>query len=76
MKNLNLLIDFDSTFIKDESLELISQISIKNSKEKLEAIKKITNRAMEGEISFDQALNQRIKLLNANKTHIKIVIEK
>ena len=75
MKNFNLLIDFDSTFIKDESLELISQISIKNSKEKLQSIKDITNQAMNGEISFDQALNKRIELLNANKTHIEFAIK-
>jgi len=75
MKNINLLIDFDSTFIKDESLELISKISLKNSKQKLETIKMITNQAMNGEISFDKALNQRIKLLNAHKGHIELVIK-
>ena len=35
----------------------------------------ITNQAMNGEISFDMALNQRIKLLNAHKGHIELVIQ-
>ena len=34
-KSINLLIDFDSTIIKDESLELLSEISVKNSANKI-----------------------------------------
>ena len=79
MINFNLLIDFDSTFIKEESLELISKISLSNSKDKfnkIQLITDITNKAMNGDISFQQALIQRVKLLNANKEHINTAIEK
>ena len=78
-KNINLLIDFDSTFIKDESLELFSSISLKEISNKDVIIKKIaqlTTDAMEGNIKFSDALNKRIKLLQAHKDHIKIIINK
>ena len=78
-KNINLLIDFDSTFIKKESIELLSSVSLKNiSKSNLiiKKIKQITNDAMEGNVSFSEALIDRIQLLNAHKNHIDIVIEK
>ena len=76
-QNINLLIDFDSTIIKDESLELLSQISFKNSKNKTRSInniKNITNDAMNGKIGFSDALIERILLLKAKKNHLKKVI--
>ena len=76
-KNINLLIDFDSTIIKDESLELLSQISLKNSKNETKLINdiiNITNDAMNGKIAFSDALIERILLLKAKKEHLKEVI--
>ena len=72
-KNINLLIDFDSTIIKDESLELLSEISVKNSASKIK-IAKITHDAMNGEIGFSSALKKRVSLLKTNKKQIKDVI--
>ena len=77
--NIQLLIDFDSTFIKSESLEIISEISLKNypnSMEIINKIKELTSLAMNGKISFSDALITRIKLLNANKDHIALTIQK
>tara|TARA_Y100000588_G_scaffold368176_1_gene435758 strand:+ start:129 stop:794 length:666 start_codon:yes stop_codon:yes gene_type:complete len=75
-KNINLLIDFDSTFVSLESLDIISQLSIKNDKSSINKINKITDLAMRGEISFSKALNQRLEMLNINKELLeKTIIE-
>jgi D-3-phosphoglycerate dehydrogenase len=73
-KNINLIIDFDSTFIKDESLEIISNFSVVN-KENNSKISSITTDAMNGKINFSEALVERIKLLNANRHHIDLTIK-
>ena len=78
-KNINLLIDFDSTIIKEESLDLLSTISLQKITNKNEIIKQITNittKAMEGKINFSDALTHRIKLLNAYREHVEILIRK
>ena len=77
--NIRLLIDFDSTFIKEESLEIISEISLKysqNSDKTINKIKELTSLAMNGKISFSEALITRIQLLKANKEHISLAIQK
>ena len=71
-KNINLIIDFDSTFIKDESLEIISNFSVVN-KINNSKISSITTDAMNGKINFSEALIERIKLLNANQSHLNIL---
>ncbi len=74
-----LIIDFDSTFIKTESLEELANISLSKNPQKnqiLFKIKEITNKGMNGEISFDKSLDLRIKLLQSNKKDIKEVIKK
>jgi D-3-phosphoglycerate dehydrogenase len=71
-------IDFDSTFIQIESLEALAEISLKNNPQKkqiIEKIKNITNQGMNGEIDFGESLKKRIKLLNANKSHIEKTIK-
>ena len=71
---MNLIFDFDSTIIKIETIDLISSISLNLHPQKnniVNNIQKITNQAMEGKISFDKALNMRIKMIQANKDHIK-----
>ena len=71
---MNLIFDFDSTIIKIETIDLISSISLNLHPQKndiVNNIQKITNQAMEGKISFDKALNMRVKMIQANKDHIK-----
>jgi len=77
--NIQLLIDFDSTFIKSESLEVISEISLMNSSNStkiINEIKELTSLAMNGKISFEESLVSRIKLLKANEKHISSAIQK
>ena len=73
-----LIIDFDSTFIKLEGLDELAKIVFKNhsDKEKIERrIKQITKHGMEGKISFEQSLQQRLEFLKLNKKHIKKLIK-
>lgn len=70
------LIDFDSTFIKTESLEeLFSHILKKDpqKKEKLQKIQEITDLGMAGELDFAKSLDKRMKLLKATKKDIQDV---
>lgn len=64
------IIDFDSTFIKNESLDILFEISDPNNKDKIREIKKITDLGMNGDISFSESLKRRIKLLQASRKDI------
>lgn len=74
---IKLIIDFDSTFVKLETLEILADFALhaKSDKDKiLNQIKDITNKAMLGEIPFSEALNQRIKLIKPRLEHINKTI--
>jgi D-3-phosphoglycerate dehydrogenase len=74
----NYVIDFDSTFTQVEALDILGEISLKgdkNKKEKLEELKSLTDRGMDGGLSFRESLVQRLKLLNAKKEHLEPLIE-
>lgn len=62
----NILIDFDSTIISCEIMEVLWKIALNNSKNKdtiCKQIEIITNKGMNWEIWFSESLNQRLKLL-------------
>jgi D-3-phosphoglycerate dehydrogenase len=68
-----IIIDFDSTFTKVEGLDELAAIALKGHPEKDQIVQKIsdlTNKGMNGEMSFADGLRQRIALLKANRTHI------
>ena len=58
-----LIIDYDSTFIKVESLDELSKNSKNFNKKIHKEIIKITELGMEGKISFRDSFHKRIKLL-------------
>ncbi|MDF2158018.1 phosphoglycerate dehydrogenase [Algoriphagus sp. CAU 1675] len=71
------IIDFDSTFTQVEALDILGEISLVNDPDapsKLQAIKDITDKGMEGSINFRQSLEQRLAILKANKSQIKDLI--
>lgn len=71
------VIDFDSTFTKVEAFDLLAEISLKdhpNREVNIQKIKDITNSGMDGSLSFRESLEQRIKLLEAKKSHITQLI--
>lgn len=71
------IIDFDSTFTRVEALDELAAISLETHTDKNKIYKKIeqyTNQAMEGKLSFSESLEQRVKLLQADKGHLKKLI--
>jgi D-3-phosphoglycerate dehydrogenase / 2-oxoglutarate reductase len=77
--NRYFIIDFDSTFIKVEALDLLAEISLAKDKNKISGIaeiKALTEQAMNGSLSFDKSLGRRIKLIKANKSHIAALVKK
>lgn len=67
------IIDFDSTFTQVEALDELARISLQHHPDKqtvFAEIDRLTNLAMNGEISFRESLNGRIRLLGANRAHL------
>lgn len=72
------IIDFDSTFTKVEGLDELARIALKNDPNRdqtVKAIKDLTDKGMSGEITFEEALEKRLALLNANKGHVEELIK-
>ena len=77
MTDTYFIIDFDSTFIQKETLDILGEISLDNHPEKvvrLQQIADITNSGMNGDSSFRTSLEKRIAILNANKAHLEELI--
>lgn len=77
MKNY-IIIDFDSTFTQVEGLDELARIALKDhpeGKQRTEKMEQITRLAMEGKISFADALRERVALLVAHRKHIEQLIE-
>lgn len=78
MNNITLLIDFDSTFVSAESLDLLAEIVLEKSSDKdtvLKEIKEVTMLGMEGKITFPESLARRMKLFSPAKKDIDVLIE-
>jgi D-3-phosphoglycerate dehydrogenase len=62
--------DFDSTLTRVEALDVLAEMTLEGKSNKEEIIKEIqniTNLGIDGDISFTESLERRIKLLHANK---------
>ena len=73
-----LVLDFDSTFIKLESLDLVLEISLENKPNKAlikKEIQEITNKGMLGQISFQESLNRRLSLASPTVKDLSKAIE-
>jgi len=69
----SLIIDFDSTIINLETLEFLGSISLQGNNQKDNIIQKIsyyTDLAMNGDITFQESLEIRLKLMKLHKKHI------
>lgn len=76
--NQYFIIDFDSTFTQVEALDELARISLKEHPDREAIYKKIedlTNLAMEGKLSFSESLEERVKLLQATKEHLKLLVK-
>lgn len=72
-KNTFYIIDFDSTFIKNEGLDELARTALQSKKNKdkvLSEIQELTKMGMDGRLSFDKSLAMRLSLLQAKKTHV------
>lgn len=77
--NKYFVIDFDSTFTKVEAFDVLAEISLEGHPEKetkMKAIASITNQGMEGSLSFRESLEKRLALLQPEKRHITLLINK
>ena len=73
----NFVFDFDSTLTRVEALDVLAEITLVNNPNKdeiIEEIIEITNLGIDGKISFTESLERRIKLLNAKKSDLPILI--
>ena len=70
--------DFDSTLTQDEDLDVLAEMTLRNKSNRdeiLDEIQHITNLGIDGEISFTESLERRIKLLEAHKEDLRPLIE-
>ena len=65
--------DFDSTLTRVEALDVLAEMSLQgrlNREDVIEEIQKVTNLGIDGDISFTESLERRIRLLKAHKDHL------
>ncbi len=71
--------DFDSTLTRVEALDVLAEITLagnSNKDEVIDEIQRITNLGIDGDISFTESLEKRIKLLKAHKNDLDgLVVE-
>ncbi|MBL7663372.1 phosphoglycerate dehydrogenase [bacterium] len=68
------VLDFDSTLVQVEALDELARISLRDkpyAEETIREIQNLSHLAMRGELSFPESLERRIKLLEANRKHLK-----
>jgi D-3-phosphoglycerate dehydrogenase / 2-oxoglutarate reductase len=73
MQNKYFVIDFDSTFTKVEAFDVLADISLDGHPDKEKnkhKIIEITNKGMDGSISFRESLEKRLELLAPERKHI------
>ncbi|MEM9328958.1 MAG: phosphoglycerate dehydrogenase [Bacteroidota bacterium] len=73
------IIDFDSTFTKVEALDVLGEISLEGKphrEQALHRIKEVTDLGMEGTLSFRESLEERVKLLEAHRDHIPVLVSR
>lgn len=78
MKRQFYIVDFDTTFIQLEALDELAKIVLENHKDKDQIVAKIegiTSEGMNGNLSFDVSLRERLKLLRPTRHHVETLIK-
>lgn len=78
-KKRTFVFDFDSTLTQVEAFEELAEISLKGDpkkKEKIAQIAKITDQGVDGDITFTESLEKRLKILNAHKDHLEVLVKR
>lgn len=69
--------DFDSTLTRVEALDVLAEMTLQGNPKRDEIVKeiqRITNLGIDGDISFTESLERRIRLLNANKSDLQDLV--
>lgn len=78
-KNITFVFDFDSTLTTVEAFEELAEISLKGDpkkKEKIAQIARITDQGVDGDITFTESLEKRLKILNAHQDHLNALVRR
>lgn len=78
-KKRTFVFDFDSTLTQVEAFEELAEISLKGDpkrKDKIAQIAKITDQGVDGDITFTESLEKRLKILNAHKDHLAPLVRR
>jgi len=78
-KRRTFVFDFDSTLTQVEAFEELAEVSLKGDpkrKEKIAEIAKITDQGVDGDITFTQSLEMRLKILHAHKDHLDTLVKR
>ncbi len=78
-KKRTFVFDFDSTLTQVEAFEELAEVSLKGDpkkKEKIAKIAKITDQGVDGDITFTESLEKRLKILNAHKDHLDALVRR
>ena len=70
--------DFDSTLTRVEALDVLAEMTLEgksNREEVINEIQHITNLGIDGDISFTESLERRIKLLHAHRDDLEGLVE-
>tara|TARA_R110002074_G_scaffold161480_4_gene319353 strand:+ start:23234 stop:25126 length:1893 start_codon:yes stop_codon:yes gene_type:complete len=70
--------DFDSTLTRVEALDVLAEMTLNGKSDKddiIKEIQKITNLGIDGDISFTESLERRIKLLHAKKDDLEGLVK-
>ncbi|WP_324026739.1 phosphoglycerate dehydrogenase [Maribacter sp. BPC-D8] len=76
--NRKYVFDFDSTLTRVEALDVLAEMTLEgrsNKDEVIKEIQEITNLGIDGDISFTESLERRIKLLNARKEDLDGLVD-
>lgn len=76
--NRKYVFDFDSTLTRVEALDVLAEMTLKdksNKEEIINQIQEITNLGIDGDISFTESLERRIKLLKAHKDDLGPLVD-
>ncbi len=78
-KKRTFVFDFDSTLTTVEAFEELAEISLKSDpkkKEKIAQIGRITDQGVDGDITFTESLEKRLKILGAHKNHLDPLVRR
>jgi D-3-phosphoglycerate dehydrogenase len=70
--------DFDSTLTRVEALDVLAEMTLQGKSNRdavIHEIQEITNLGIDGDISFTESLERRIKLLKANKDDLAPLVD-